>query len=148
MKTFLFALLFPFLFSGTSTWLTDVNQAKTLAQEKHQYILLNFSGSDWCVGCIKLRKEIFDSPAFQQYAADHLVLLNADFPRLRKNSLSSDLQKKNESLAEQYNHDGFFPYTVLLDSNGAVVKRWNGYYEKGAENFINELKEADAHRSN
>lgn len=145
MKTLLSFLLFPFLLSGS--WLTDFSQAKNISKEKHQYILLNFSGSDWCSGCIKMHKEIFDAPAFQQYAQEHLVLVNADFPRLKKNSLSPDLQKKNEALAAQYNPQGIFPYTVLLDSNGTIIKKWNGYYEHGAESFIRELKEMDAHNN-
>lgn len=148
MKTLLFILLLPFLTTGTSTWLTDMNEAKALSKEKHEYILLNFSGSDWCSGCIKMHKDIFESPEFQQYAEEHLVLLNADFPRLKKNSLPSDLQKKNDALADKYNSEGMFPYTVLLDSNGTVIKKWSGYYEKGAESFVQELKEADARSNN
>ena len=148
MKSILVTILFPFLFSGTGTWLTDFAQAKTLSKEKHQYILLNFSGSDWCSGCIKLHKNIFESPSFQQYAKDHLILLNADFPRSKKNSLSAEQQKKNDALADQYNPKGIFPYTVLLNSDGALVKKWEGYYEGGAENFVQELKEANAPGSN
>lgn len=148
MKTFLVALLFPLLFTDASLWLHDFSEAKMLSKEKHQYILLNFSGSDWCSGCIKMHKYIFDAPVFQEYARQHLVLLNADFPRLKKNSLAPQLQKNNEALADKYNPEGIFPYTVLLDSNGTVVTKWSGYYEKGAEDFINELKTLDARGSN
>jgi len=143
MKTCILALL-SFVLTGGSPWLTDFNEARTLSKEKHQYILLNFSGSDWCSGCIKLHKDVFGSSVFQQYAQDHLVLLNADFPRMKKNSLSPDLRKRNESLAEQYNPEGIFPYTVLLDSNGTALKKWSGYYDKGPENFVNEIKDLDA----
>lgn len=148
MKSIAVLFLFPFLFSGTSGWLTDFSQAKSLSREKHQPILLNFSGSDWCSGCIRLHKEIFSSPAFQQYAEDHLVLINADFPRLKRNSLPSELQKKNEALAERYNPEGLFPLTVLLDSNGTVIRKWEGYYPKGADNFIKELRETNGGNSN
>ena len=148
MKSILVTVLFPFLFSGTTTWLTDFGQAKTLSKEKQEFILLNFSGSDWCSGCIKLHKNIFESSSFEQYAADHLVLVNADFPRSKKNSLSSEQQKKNDALAEQYNPKGIFPYTVLLNSDGTVIKKWEGYYDRGAENFVQEIKEVDARSSN
>src|SRR5437763_930464 len=142
MKSIVF--LFPFLLWGTPTWLTDFAQAKILSREKHEFILLNFSGSDWCSGCIKMHKDIFNSPAFQQYAETHLVLVNADFPRSKKNSLPPEQQKKNEALADKYNPNGIFPYTVLLDSNGAVLKSWEGYYEGGAQNFLAEIKAVDA----
>jgi thioredoxin-related protein len=148
MKTFTLAFLFPFFLSATSPWLNDFNDAKNLSKEKHQYILLSFSGSDWCSGCIKMHKDIFGSTVFQDYAQNHLVLLNADFPRSKKNSLPSDLQKKNNALAEKYNTEGAFPLTVLLDSDGKVIKKWSGFYAKGPENFVNELKELDAHSNN
>jgi len=149
MKTYILVFLFPFLLSNTSPpWLTDFSEAKNLSKEKHEYILLNFSGSDWCSGCIKMHKDIFGSPVFQQYAEDHLILLNANFPRSKKNSLSYEQQKKNDALADKYNPDGFFPFTVLLDSDGKVIKSWSGFYEKGAENFLNEIKVLDARSSN
>lgn len=148
MKTLLSLLLFPFLLSGNSTWLNDLNQAKALSKDKHEYILLNFSGSDWCSGCIKMHKDIFESQVFQDYATDHLVLLNADFPRSKKNSLPAELQKKNDALADKYNPEGVFPYTVLLDSDGKIIRKWNGFYEKGAESFVNEIKELDVHGNN
>jgi thioredoxin-related protein len=148
MKTYILAFLFPFLLSATSPWLNDFNDAKNLSKEKDEYILLNFSGSDWCSGCIKMHKDIFGSTVFQEYAKDHLVLLNADFPRSKKNGLPADLQKKNNALADKYNTEGAFPLTVLLDSDGKVIKKWSGFYTKGPENFVNELKELDAHSNN
>ena len=69
-------------------WQTDIVKAEQSAKEEHKFIILNFSGSDWCGPCIRLHKEIFDSEIFSKYAADHLVLLNADFPRSNKNQLS------------------------------------------------------------
>jgi len=148
MKSYILAFLFPFVLSGTPSWLNDFTEAKNLSKEKHEYILLNFSGSDWCSGCIKMHKDIFGSDVFQQYAQDHLVLLNADFPRSKKNSLSADQQQKNNALADKYNAEGEFPLTVLLNSDGKVIKKWSGFYTKGAENFVNELKDLDARNSN
>ena len=144
MKTTIVAFLFPFLFAGTSPWLNDFSEAKNLSKEKHEYILLNFSGSDWCSGCIKMHKDIFESAVFEQYAQNHLILLNADFPRSKKNSLPADQQKKNDALADKYNSEGAFPLTVLLDSDGKVIKKWSGFYTKGAEGFVNEIKDLDA----
>lgn len=148
MKSYILAFLFPFFLNGTLSWLNDFNEAKNLSKEKHEYILLNFSGSDWCSGCIKMHKGIFESSIFQEYAQDHLVLLNADFPRSKKNSLPADLQKKNGALADKYNPDGIFPYTVLLDSEGKVIRQWSGFYEKGADNFVNEIKQVNARSNN
>src|ERR1700677_4651476 len=113
MKTILLILFSSFIFSS-SGWLTNFNEATKTATEKHQLILLNFSGSDWCGPCIRLRKEVFESNTFIAFADSSLVLINADFPRNKKDKLSNDQQQQNNSLADKYNPDGKFPFTLLL----------------------------------
>lgn len=120
-------------------WIDNYDQAQQEAKIKHKNILINFSGSDWCVPCIRLRKEIFESAVFQNYAADKLILVSADFPRQKKNRLSVDQVKRNETLAEQYNPNGKFPYTLLLDENGKILKSWDGYPNIPAERFVKEV---------
>ena len=134
------ALLFV-LTSAAPTWLTNFNEAKEKADKEHKYILLNFSGSDWCIPCMRLEKDIFGAADFQDYANDNLVLLNADFPRNNKNKLSKEQQKINDALADQYNPQGSFPFTILLDSKGNKLKVWDGYYKEGADHYVIELKE-------
>ncbi|MGN6249072.1 MAG: thioredoxin family protein [Ginsengibacter sp.] len=121
------------------TWLTDLNKAEQIAKTEHKLILLNFSGSDWCIPCMKLRADIFNSDAFSQYANNNLILVNADFPRKKKDQLSKEQQKENDELAAKYNPDGRFPFTILLDSNGNKLKVWDGYYSQGPGNFVNEI---------
>ena len=87
MKTLSFFLLSAFFITATN-WGTDFEKAKQTATQEHKIILLNFSGSDWCGPCIRMHKEIFDNGAFKKFADAGLVLVNADFPRLKKNQLS------------------------------------------------------------
>ena len=148
MKTLILSVLFPLLLPVSSTWLTNMDDARQVAKAKHEFILLNFSGSDWCGPCIKLHHEIFESSVFQQYADSHLVLVNADFPRLKKNQLARDQQKRNDALADKYNPKGIFPYTLLLDGDGNVLKAWEGFFERGAEDFVYEIKNELTGRTN
>ena len=141
MKFLSLLLLSTFLTTSTG-WKTDFEKAKKAAKDEHKFILLNFSGSDWCGPCIRLRKEIFESAEFIQFADEKLVLVNADFPRQRKNQLDKQLQKNNDKLADKYNSTGIFPLTVLLTSEGKLVKKWEGYPEAGKDKFISELKNA------
>lgn len=120
-------------------WSSDLDAAKKQAQQENKMILLNFSGSDWCGPCIRLHKEIFNSEAFAAYAKDQLVLLNADFPRLKKNQLSKSRQLQNNKLADEYNAGGAFPLTLLLDANGKIIKRWEGLPNETPEAFVQEL---------
>jgi thioredoxin-related protein len=139
MRFLPFLFLFAFV-STTPNWEPDFNTAQQKAKQQHKFILLNFSGSDWCIPCMKLEKDVFDSPAFVSYSDSSLVLVNADFPRLKKNSLSKEQEKKNEALADKYDREGHFPYTVLLDEKGSVVKSWDGYPNLSAEQFISQVK--------
>lgn len=123
-------------------WGTDFDRARETARQEHKYILLNFSGSDWCGPCIRLHDEVFESQSFKKLAGDNLVLLNADFPRLKKNQLSPEQQKQNEHLADLYNSKGSFPLTVLLTPDGTLVKAWEGFPAKGPEAFVSEIKAA------
>lgn len=127
MKLLSIVFFLSLSFLSPIEWTTDFAKAKTEANSQHKYILLNFSGSDWCGPCIKLKKEVLDSPEFLQYADNKLVLVRADFPRNKKNRLSPELTKHNEALAEKYNNQGKFPYTVLIDADGKIVKSWEGY---------------------
>ena len=140
MKVVIF-LMSAMLF-GSTIWLTDFEQAKKQAKEHNLLILLSFSGSDWCAPCIKMKKEVFDSTPFQDFASEKLVLVNADFPRHKKNQLDKEQKSLNEKLAEQYNAGGKFPLTILLDSNGKVIKEWDGYSNMTPDSFIQELQTA------
>ena len=119
-------------------WGSDFSEAQKKAKEEQKFILLNFSGSDWCGPCIQLKKEVFQSESFKLFAADKLVLLRADFPRLKKNQLPKSQQEKNDLLAEKYNAEGKFPLTVLINSEGKVVKQWEGFQPSTAK-FIKEI---------
>jgi len=122
-------------------WRTDFDRAKEEAKESKKQILLSFSGSDWCIPCIKTRKEIFEKESFIKFAETSLVLVNADFPRLKKNSLSTEQTKQNEALAERYNKDGIFPFTLLLNANGTVLKEWRGFPDMTPEIFVSQIKD-------
>jgi peroxiredoxin len=67
-------------------------------------------------------------------------MVNADFPRLKKNQLSKEQQKKNDMLADKYNSQGNFPYTILIDEQGKVVKAWEGFPNMTPEQFTGQLK--------
>lgn len=129
-------LLLTLFMAGQLIWSGNFDEAKKDAQQSHKLILINFSGSDWCGPCIRLRKEILESDEFETYAKDHLVLVRADFPRQKKNQLPKDQVKRNEALADIYNPDGKFPYTLLVDENGKVLRSWDGFPDETTAQFI------------
>ena len=119
---------------------TIFETAQRSAKDKHQLILLNFSGSDWCIPCIRMRKEIFENANFKEMSDSLLIFVNADFPRSKKNQVNIDTQKQNEALAERYNPNGSFPYTLLMDADGKVIKTWDGFPKNDVTSFTDEIR--------
>jgi len=119
-------------------WITDFTTAKEEAVKNNKPIILVFQGSDWCAPCIKLDREIWSTEIFKNYSKEHYIMLQADFPRKKKNKLSDKQTESNKQLAETYNKQGFFPFVVILDSKGEVLGQ-TSYKKTTPENFIKEL---------
>ena len=136
----LILIVFYFIAASFTKWEPDFATALQTAKEKHCLILLNFSGSDWCGPCIRMRKEIFENDIFLKMSDDNLVLVNADFPRNKKHQLSKSLITQNEMLADKYNSNGLFPCTLLINTEGKVIKVWNGLPNENAAEFTTEIK--------
>jgi thioredoxin-related protein len=141
MKLLLIAV-FSFIHPIAIHWQNDFSKAKQMAAASHKFILLNFSGSDWCGPCIRMHKEIFESDEFVSVANEQLILVNADFPRQKKNQLPKTQQAQNEKLADIYNAGGAFPYTVLLNADGKLIKAWDGFPKQGAASFTGDINQA------
>ncbi len=140
MPAFLFCSVLCFL-TSPPLWHYNMDEAKVIAHREHKHILLNFSGSDWCGPCILLRKEILDDTIFLQMADTSLVLVNADFPRKKKDQLSPQQQSINNVLADRYNAEGQFPRTLLLNADGNVLKTWDGNPGVKPEVFAKEVED-------
>jgi thioredoxin-related protein len=119
-------------------WQTNFEKAKNTASTEDKPIILVFQGSDWCAPCIKLDRQVWSTDTFKEYASEHYVMLQADFPRKRENSLSETQTKANAKLAETYNKNGIFPFVVVLDAKGNVLGK-TGYKKTTPEQYIKEL---------
>jgi protein disulfide-isomerase len=63
------------------TWHTDMAKASELSIKEKKPLLLFFTGSDWCVWCIRLQKEVLKTDDFAKWAKDNVILVELDFPR-------------------------------------------------------------------
>ncbi len=121
----------------TKGWLTNFEAAKEEAKTFTQPIFAFFTGSDWCGWCVKLHKEVLDTKAFKTFAADNMILFEADFPRGKK--IDDDLKKQNTALAATYGVRGY-PSVLLLDAEGKALGR-TGYQPGGEDAYVKHLKE-------
>jgi len=118
-------------------WGTDFAHAKALAKEEGKFILLDFTGSDWCPPCIQLDKDVFQKTAFRDYAKKNLVLVTLDFPRRGKQDKA--LGEQNRSLARKFEVQGY-PTVIILNPQGKEVGRHMGYRPGGVQAYLEFLE--------
>jgi thiol:disulfide interchange protein len=117
-------------------WNENYAQALARAKLEHKLVLLDFTGSDWCVWCHRLNDEILSQDAFAAYARTNLILVELDYPR--KKAQAAALKAQNATLYKQFAVEGY-PTIVLVNGDGKEVGR-TGYMEGGPQTFVRELK--------
>jgi len=118
-------------------WETDFKKASSAAKASGKYIMLDFSGSDWCGWCIKLEKEVFSQGAFKYFAEKELVCVLVDFPRKKKQT--GEQKQQNRDLATKYGIRGY-PTIIILSPDGEPVGQ-TGYLQGGSKNYVQHLNE-------
>jgi len=142
MKLFklLFAVLvllpLPSGLRAAPAWLTDLPKAQAQARADGRFVLVNFTGSDWCGWCIKLRKDVFLKPEFEGYAKTNLVLVEIDFPKRKPQP--PELQTANRKLAEQFQVQAY-PTLIVLNGQGARLGQVS-YGNGGPKSFMTEIE--------
>jgi thioredoxin-related protein len=124
---------------GTSDnldWETNLETALQKAQKENKTVLVNFTGSDWCIWCQRLSNEVFSQSEFEKFAKENLVLVKIDFPK--NIELPMETKMYNNQLAQRFGVEGF-PTIFLLKPDGTVVLQ-TGYQPGGPVNYINHLK--------
>lgn len=135
----LFALLIGCAKSGASddlNWQENLEQALAQAKKENKAVLVNFTGSDWCIWCKRLTEEVFAKDEFESYANDNLILVKLDFPR--KIEQSAETKLYNNNLAQKFGIQGF-PTILLFNSAGKLVLT-TGYQPGGPAAYVNHLK--------
>lgn len=117
-------------------WETDFEKASAAAGKEGKYMLLDFSGSDWCGWCIRLDKEVFSTDEFKKFAGENLVCVLVDFPKAKEQD--DALKAQNKKLAKKYGIRGY-PTVIILAPDGALAGT-TGYQEGGPVKYIEHLK--------
>ena len=117
-------------------WTEDYAGALVKAKKEHKLVLLDFTGSDWCIWCKRIDADVFSTKKFQDYAAKGLVLVTLDFPRTHPQK--DDIKARNAKLGEKFEIQGF-PTLVIMDPGEKVVYRQDGYDEGGVDALLGHL---------
>lgn len=142
-----------FIKSSDVNWLVSVDEAYELSKTTNKPILANFTGSDWCGWCKRLRAEVFNKPEFKEWAAANVILLELDFPR--KTQLPELQQQQNRSLQQAFQVTGF-PTIWLFDlhkpnnENKFQLEAYGktGYLRGGPANYTKVLDKMIAKKTN
>ena len=122
---------------GITGWTENYAAAVESAKIDNKKLLLDFTGSDWCVWCTKFDDDVLSQPEFAGYAKTNLVMVMLDFPHAKPQSDS--VKKTNNELQEKFKVDGF-PTYVALTPDGNEIGRQIGYLSGGPRAFIAELE--------
>jgi len=122
------------LSAADAVWLTDLDEGIKVAKAEKKAILVDFTGSDWCGWCIRLKKEVFDQKEFAA-VTKHFVLVELDYPQRKKQA--SEVKAKNKAWAEKFAIEGF-PTILLMDSNGEPFAQ-TGYQAGGPVKYLAHL---------
>ncbi|MDP6046951.1 MAG: thioredoxin family protein [Phycisphaerae bacterium] len=133
------AILLVLMVTGSAWsagWVTDFEAAKASAKTDGKYMLVDFTGSDWCGWCIRLKDEVFSKDHFKTEAPKNFILVELDFPR-NKGKMTPELIAQNNKLRDKYSVGGY-PTILLMDAEGRVFAK-TGYQRGGPEKYIEHL---------
>ncbi len=137
-------ILFLFLGSMTIeaqelTWHTDVKKASEVSMKSNKPLMFFFTGSDWCGWCIRLQREVFNTPDFTKWANENVVLVELDFPRGK--ALAPEIKQQNSELEQMFGVRGYPTVWIVTptkkDSKVSFEKLGStGYVAGGPANWI------------
>ena len=112
IKTMKKLLVILLLFTSTiafgqekSKWYIDFEKAAQVSLQTGKPILADFTGSDWCGWCKKLKKEVFITTQFKDWADQNVVLLELDYPRRKQQD--EKIKKQNRELQQIFQVRGY-----------------------------------------
>jgi thiol-disulfide isomerase/thioredoxin len=115
----------------------DMDRAIREATSKGKYLLIDFTGSDWCGWCIRLDNEVFAQAQFKNEAPRDFVMVALDFPR--RTPQPEEVKRKNREWQQRLGVRGF-PTIFLADAQGRPFAR-TGYRPGGPAPYMAHLKE-------
>lgn len=130
----------PLTTAESLTWHTNLEKAIARAQKDHKDIYLEFTGTDWCPGCIHLKNTVQATMDFRDRARSNYICVLIDFPR--KTKLPEQQAAYNENIRSLYNITSF-PTVLLLDEQGRPYATVAGSAQN-IEAYLKRLDQAQA----
>ncbi len=134
-----------------TVWQDSMEAAMQASAESGKPILADFTGSDWCGWCTKLKNDVFETSEFKRWARDNVILLELDYPKY--SSQPPNIKQQNEELKSRYGINGY-PTVLLLSAEGDRIGKRLGYRDNpkdwisDAESELQNFRTADRRNQN
>ncbi len=138
MFKLLLITLFP-LFNLIPNWETNFDVAKEKAIKENKIMLIHFYKNDKKVSKSHFQIALFDNDSFVNYANKHLILLQMDLS-IKSNNATEQAFLYNSIILERYNAKGIYPYTVILESSGKLLKTWEHSKQLSSTKLVADIK--------
>ena len=126
-------------------WEVNLEIAQAISAKTGKPILANFTGTDWCGWCIRLKKEVFVKDEFIQWANENFVLLELDFPR--RFALPANIKQQNQQLSQAFGIRGYptiwaFTISTNTETGQSEIKGLakTGYVAGGPKSWIKDFE--------
>lgn len=127
---------------GGDGWIGDFDLAVKQAKAEKKDLLVDFTGSDWCGWCIRLKSEVFDHATFSEAVTKDYVLVSLDYPRSKPAIDKVPNPERNAALQSQYKISGY-PTILLMTADGDVYAQ-TGYQAGGPAKYVEHLNKLRA----
>jgi thioredoxin-related protein len=124
-------------------WVENYDVAKAKAKAQGKDLLINFTGSDWCIWCVRLEKGVFSKAFFKTHAPTDFVFAKIDFPQKKKQS--KELVAQNKGLQSEFSTKygkefafGGFPTVYVADPSGKPYGI-TGYKDLTPQKYVDHL---------
>ncbi len=106
------------------TWKTDLDNSLALAGKEEKLLLVNFTGSDWCMPCQHLKQKVLSQASFIDTWKGDFIFVEVDLPRDEK-KLSKEQALLNRDYANRY-HIENYPTLLIMNKHGYVLGGFHG----------------------
>lgn len=124
-------------------WIENYEVAKAKAQAQGKDLLINFTGSDWCIWCVRLEKGVFSKKYFKTQAPKDFVFAKIDFPQKKKQpkeivAQNKQLQREfSTKYGKEFQFRGF-PTVYVADPSGTPYGI-TGYKDMTPQEYVDHL---------
>ena len=119
-------------------WTENFEAARKKAAKEGKFVLVAFSGSDWCGPCMSLEKDVLSQGRYMGKLSKKYVPMMVSVPR-DKTTLSKLAVTQNDALTKRYAIRGFPTVVVVNPADGEEVKRHSGYRSGDPDGYLKQL---------